>query len=137
MVKKIEWSDIGANAGSPILSPAVVTSKSDNLVFTSGCVGTDPTTDALPEDLEQQTRNAILNLRNVLAASGSSLDHVVKVLLFVSDSAHAKIVNKVYQEFFPGKPARSCIVVAFPNTALKIELECVAEVPAKRRWLKL
>ncbi|SCU79980.1 LADA_0B04368g1_1 [Lachancea dasiensis] len=138
MAKKVNWKDVAPAKGSAILSPAFVASDSENMVFTSGCVGTDPVTQELPDSLEQQTRNALENLNNVLKASGSSLGQVVKVLLFVADKSYAPVVNKVYQEFVPHAPARSCIVVSFPNDKLKVELECVATaVPSRKRWFKL
>lgn len=140
MARKITWADVGVKDGFPLISPAFVANAND-LVFTSGCVGTDPVTNELPEDLEKQARNAMVNLETVLKASGvSSTSQVLKILLFVSDGSYAGVVNKVFQEFFPNQPARSCIVVAFPNDKLKVELECIAEVDAPNgwfRWLKL
>ncbi|CEP60308.1 RidA family protein LALA0_S01e07734g [Lachancea lanzarotensis] len=136
MAKKILWNDVGVAKGPTFLSPAFVTSG-ENLVFTSGCVGTDPKTQELPESLEQQTRNALENLKIVLEKSGSSVDQVVKVLLFVADDSYAGVVNRVYSEFFPNSPARSCIVVGFPNKSLKMELECIAVAEKPKRWFKL
>lgn len=135
---KITWEQVGQSASSsPLLSPAFVTSAEGQLVFTSGAVGTD-SLGQLPADLESQCKNAFRNLTNVLEKSGSSRDGILKVLLFISDKSYAATVNKIYKEFFPGQPARSCIVVAFPNEALKVELECVAQVTAQRkRWFKL
>lgn len=109
-----------------LLSPAYISSSQGELVFTSGCVGTDSDLN-LPDCPVQQAKNAFENLSKVLEASGSSLDNVLKVLLFVRDPALGPIVNRVYREYFPGRPARSCIVVAFPNDKLQVELECVAQ----------
>ncbi|SCW03857.1 LAFE_0H00562g1_1 [Lachancea fermentati] len=127
MAKQVQWSEVGPGKGYAILSPAYVASKSNDLVFTSGCVGTDPVTGDLPEDLEKQITNALENLKNVLRASNSSMDKVLKILLFVADPSYANTVNEVYARYFPNAPARSCIVVAFPSPALKVELECIAE----------
>lgn len=138
-MKQITWKDVGVENGFPLISPGYVTDPSSKLLFSSGCVGTDANNE-LPEDLEQQARNAMRNLQTVLETSGSSLSHVLKVLLFVSDPGYAGVVNKVFKEFFPNQPARSCIVVSFPNNKLKVELECIAEIPKqkkKRRWFKL
>ncbi|CDO94273.1 unnamed protein product [Kluyveromyces dobzhanskii CBS 2104] len=137
MARKITWQDVGVRDGFPLISPGFVSESRAPLLFTSGCVGTDPVTDELPEDLEQQARNMMTNLKKVLEVSGSSFDSVLKVLLFVSDGSYAGVVNKVFKEYFPNQPARSCVVVSFPNTKLKVELECIAEVPAKKRWFKL
>lgn len=101
--------------------------RSNGLVFTSGNTGVDYKTGKLPESLEQQTINSIENLKTTLEASNSSLDQVLKVLLFISDGSYSNAVNKIYAEYFKHKPSRSCIVCKFPNEKLKVELECIAE----------
>lgn len=123
-MSRVDWSKLGA-VKSPVLSPSFVASPNQPLVFTSGCLGTDEH-NQLPDCLVQQTKNAFENLSKVLVASGSSLDNVIKVLLFVKESASVPLVNRIYQERFPEKPARSCVVVAFPNPKVQVELECVA-----------
>lgn len=122
--QRVEWEAIGAK-GISFLSPAYV---SNGHVFTSGQVGENFETGELADTLEQQTEVAIGNLKKVLEASGSSLDKVIKVLLFVAHPLYAPIVNGIYVKHFPQKPARSCVVVAFPNPALKVELEAVATI---------
>lgn len=127
MVTQVKWNEVGPGSGHALLSPAYITCNTKRLVFTSGCVGTDPDTGELAEDLEEQIRNALENLKRVLRASNSSLDQVVKVLLFVADSSYSAVVNKVYKEYFPSAPARSCIIVSFPDSKIKVELESVAQ----------
>ncbi|TID29489.1 hypothetical protein CANINC_001944 [Pichia inconspicua] len=122
MAKIITWEQIGEK-GNGLLSPSV---KSNGHVFTSGCLGTDKNGE-LPESVIEQTENAICNLKKVLHASGSSIDRVMKVLLFIGDASYANEVNKVYAKHFTTQPGRSCLVVGFPNPAVKVELECVAE----------
>ncbi|ODQ66618.1 YjgF-like protein [Nadsonia fulvescens var. elongata DSM 6958] len=122
-MQPVTYEDINEESSASFLLPAW---KSNGHVFTSGQVGTDANGN-LPEDLAEQTRNAFANLKKVLEASGSGLDKILKVLLFISDGSYSSVVNKIYAETFPHKPARSCIVVSFPNKALKVELECVAE----------
>lgn len=122
MISKVSWEDL-SKKGNKLLSPSV---KSNGHVFTSGCLGTDAEGN-LPESATEQTENAIENLKEVLEASGSSLDKVLKVLLFVADGKYAAEVNEVYKKYFTSQPARSCVVVGFPNKAVKVELECIAE----------
>ncbi|ODV96091.1 hypothetical protein PACTADRAFT_75271 [Pachysolen tannophilus NRRL Y-2460] len=122
--EKVTWEQIGEKNGFALISPAY---KSNGHVFTSGCVGTDPKTGELPTDVTEQTENAIKNLKIVLETSQSSLDKVLKVLLFISNAEDAPKINAVYAKYFTSKPARSCVIVAFPNSSLKVELECVAE----------
>lgn len=122
MPEKITWEQIGAKPNS-LLSPAY---KSNGHVFTSGNVGSDLEGN-IPEDLEKQTELAIQNLIVTLEKSGSSIDKVMKVLLFVAHPTYAPVVNKVYAKYFVSQPARSCVVVLFPDARIKVELECVAE----------
>ena len=121
MATQIQWEDVNGSSHS-LLSPGYVTAKNSQLLFTSG---------KLAEGVEAQTKLALENLKVVLEAGGSSLSNVLKVLLFVGDGSYASAVNSVYQEYFPGRPGRSCVVVAFPDPAIKVELECVAIVPEK------
>lgn len=127
MATQVKWSEVGPGEGHTLLSPAYITCNTKRLVFTSGCVGTDPQTGEMAESLEQQVHNALKNLKKVLKASNSSLDQVVKILLFVADGSYSKVVNQIYQEYFPSAPARSCIVVSFPDSTIKIEVECIAQ----------
>jgi len=114
---------LDANSTS-FLSPAY---KSNGHVFTSGQVGNDPTTGEFPNCVKKQTEFAIQNAEKVLKAAGTTLDKALKVLLFISDASDAAAVNEVYTKYFTNKPARSCIIVGFPNKAIKVELEVVAE----------
>lgn len=122
MAKKLTWEALDA-PHNPILSPAYI---SNGHVFTAGQVGADLKTGAIPDLLEDQTHLAIENLKKVLEASGSSLEKVMKVLLFVSDPLYASTVNGIYTKYFGHLPARSCVVVSFPNPAIKVELEAIA-----------
>lgn len=118
---KTTWEQV-EQAPISILSPAY---KSNGHVFTSGSVGSDAN-GVIPDSVELQTEIAIKNLEKVLVASGSSLDKVMKVLLFIADGSDAAAVNSVYSKYFPHAPARSCVIVAFPNKQIKVELESVA-----------
>lgn len=121
-MQKVTWADV-AQKGNSLLSPAY---KLNGHVFTSGSVGTDETGN-IPDSVEEQTENAIKNLEAVLKFSGLDLKRVLKVLLFISDGTNAAAVNKVYSKYFINQPARSCVIVQFPNPLIKVELECVAE----------
>lgn len=128
MVRRIEWNEVSASSSSDLLSQGLITSKNSQLLYTSGCVGTENESGDFPEDLESQVRNALENLGRILKVGQSNFDNVLEVLLFVAAASYASVVNKIYKEYFPSKPARSCIVVAFPNSKIKVELECIAEV---------
>ena len=99
------------------------------MVYTSGQIALDPATGALVgTDVTAQTHQIMRNLAAVLAAAGTGLDRVVKTTCFLTDIADFAAFNAVYAEYFPNKPARSCVgVKELPKGAI-CEVECVAEV---------
>ena len=77
--------------------------------------------------VEDQTRQAITNLRQVLEAAGSGLDKVVKTTVFISDMNDFAAVNGGYAEMFGAtKPARSCVQAARLPKDVKLEIEAIA-----------
>jgi 2-iminobutanoate/2-iminopropanoate deaminase len=102
--------------------------RTDNLVFTAGQVGLDPATMELVEGgIEEQTRQALTNLRSVLESADSGLNFIVKTTVFLQSMDDFTAMNKVYAEFFPeNPPARSTVAVAaLPKRAL-VEIDCMA-----------
>ena len=106
-------------------SQAVV---SGGLCFTSGQIALSPETgEIVGADITTQTRQVMENLCAVLAAAGTSAERVVKTTCYLADMADFAAFNAVYAEYFPGKPARSCVAVKdLPRGAL-VEVEAVAE----------
>ena len=98
------------------------------LVYTSGQIPIDPASGSIAaNDIAGQARQAIQNLAAVLEAAGSGLDKVVKTTCFLTDINDFAVFNEIYEELFPGKPARSCVEVSnLPKGAL-VEIEAVAE----------
>jgi len=102
----------------------------DDLVFTSGQVGTD-VAGKVPADIREQTRNCIDNCKTVLEAAGSGLRHVVKVTVFLTDIADFAAMNEVYRSAFTGDlPARSTVqVAALARPELHVEIEMIGYLP--------
>ncbi|MBR0443441.1 MAG: RidA family protein [Clostridia bacterium] len=101
--------------------------RSGNMVFISGQIPVDPATGVMVEGIEAQAKQALTNLRNVLAAAGLSTKNVIKTTVFLADLADFPTVNAIYETFFLAPyPARSCVQVAgIPKGAL-VEIECIA-----------
>ena len=104
--------------------------RSGDLVFTAGQLGLVPETgDFAGPDIQTQTRQALGNLKEVLEAGGSDLEHVLKVTVFLQDMGEFSQMNEVYAEFFPkDPPARSAVQVAALPLGGRVEIEAVAEV---------
>ena len=76
--------------------------------------------------MEEQTRQALSNLRNVIEAAGSNMDNVVKTTVFLKDMADFPKMNAIYAEFFgENPPARSTIAVAALPKGGLVEVEAV------------
>ena len=97
-------------------------------VFCSGTVGLDPATGNWPDGIKAQTEQSLKNLTAVLAAAGSSLAECVKVTIFLTDAAHAPVVNEIYRRHMPDPPpARSAPVVSgFPVPEALISIDAIA-----------
>ena len=104
--------------------------KVGNLLFTSGMIPIDPATNTLVEGgIEVQAERALENVKNLLEASGSSLDKVVKTVVFIKDMNDFAKVNEIYAKYFTENyPARSCVEVARLPKNVLIEMEAIAEV---------
>ncbi|MDR1520987.1 MAG: Rid family detoxifying hydrolase [Planctomycetota bacterium] len=114
----------GAPAAVGAYSQAI---KTGGLVFTSGCLPINPADKTMPEDVKEQAKTSLTNLKAILEAAGSGLDRVAKTTVFLSDIKDFQAVNEVYAAFF-GKPypARSCFAVAALPLGAKLEIEAVA-----------
>ena len=101
-----------------------------NLIFTSGLTGVAD--GDFGGTIEEQTRSTLAKHKANLEAAGSSLDNVVKVVVYMADIKVEKpAMNRVYAEFFKGpvRPSRSAIGVEFPDSKTKVEIEMIAWVP--------
>ena len=101
---------------------------SGGFVFCSGQLGIDPVSGKLDDDVAVQTRQALENLRAVLAAAQCTLADVVKTTVFVTDLGDFAIVNEIYATAFAEhRPARACVQVAALPKGGKVEIEAIAQ----------
>ena len=97
------------------------------MVFVSGQIPVDPATGAMPEDVQDQARQSLANLKAILADAGLTMADVVKTVVFLADLDDFAAVNEVYaQTFAQPFPARSCMQVAGIPKGAKVEIECIA-----------
>ena len=78
-------------------------------------------------DIASQTKQSLLNIKAICEAANITLNHIVKVNIFLKDLNHFTQMNKVYEEIFDNHaPARAAVEVArIPKDAL-IEIEAIA-----------
>jgi len=120
-----------ANLPPPVgpYSPATIFER---LIFVSGQGATDPATGALAgADVGTQTEQCLKNLRAILEAGGSDLQHVLRCGVFLIDMREFQQMNAVYARVFGvHRPARTTIQAAgLPGVGLRVEIDCVAYVP--------
>jgi len=98
-----------------------------NMVFVSGQIPVDPATGKMADTIEEQTKQSLTNLKNILAADGLEMKNVVKTVVFLADLADFAAMNAVYETFFAAPfPTRSCVQVAAIPKGAKVEIECIA-----------
>lgn len=113
------------NAIGPYSQAVVV----NGLVFASGQIAINPASGNVEATtIEAQTEQVCTNLKNVLEASGSSLEKAVKTVCFLKDMNDFAAFNAVYGKYFTEKPARSCVAVKQLPKDVLVEVEVIAEV---------
>ena len=101
--------------------------QSGSLLFVSGVMPIDPSTNALVENaIEAQAKQVMKNIDGVLKAAGYTVDDVVKTTCFLSDINNFAAFNEVYGNYFTSKPARSCMAVKDLPKAALVEVEVIA-----------
>lgn len=121
--------EVVSTANAPAaLGPYSQALKVNGFIYCSGQIPINPASGAVEAvSIEDQTRQAITNLKNVLEAAGSSLANVVKTTVFIKDMNDFVALNGVYAEMFGDtKPARSCVEVARLPKDVKVEIEAIA-----------
>ena len=120
-MKKIETTNAPGAIGP--YSQAV---KAGNLLFTSGQIAIDPSTNTFTAGtIESETERVCQNLKAILEAAGTDFDHVIKTTCFLSDMANFAAFNAVYGTYFTGKPARSCVAVKTLPKNVLCEIEAI------------
>ena len=99
------------------------------LVYTSGQLGICPESGALAEGVQAQTKQALENVKAILAEAGLGMNDIIKTLVFIADMNDFAAVNEVYAQYICGDvlPARSCVEVSkLPKGGL-VEIEVIAK----------
>ena len=100
-----------------------------NVVYTSGQIAINPETGKVEaETIEAQTEQVCKNIKELLSASASGIDKVVKTTCFLKNMEDFTAFNAVYEKYFVSKPARSCVAVKELPKNVLVEIDTVAEV---------
>jgi enamine deaminase RidA (YjgF/YER057c/UK114 family) len=121
------------STGSPFeaqigYSRAVV---ADGWVFVAGTTGYDYASMTMPEDIADQTTNALATIAKALADAGSGLEHVVRVNYIVPNADEWPDCWPITSAAFAqARPAATMISARLQNPEMKIEIEVTARVSA-------
>lgn len=121
-----------ATANAPkALGPYSQAVVSNGFAFLSGQIPIDPATGNVVEsDIALQTKRVLENLKAVLEACGCGLGDVVKTTVYLTDMREFARMNEVFATYFPqNPPSRATVEVARLPRDVRVEIECVAEVP--------
>ena len=102
----------------------------NGMLYTSGMIPINPATGELVTgSVEAQAEQALTNLKSLIEASGSSMDKVVKTVVFIKDMNDFAKINGIYEKYFTAPfPARSCVEVARLPKDVAIEVEAIVEM---------
>ena len=101
--------------------------EANGFVFASGQIPVNPETGEIPEGIEAQAEQVMKNVKNLLEAAGTSVDQVVKTVLFIKNMDDFATINGIYAKYFAKDcPARSCVEVARLPKDVLLEMEAIA-----------
>ncbi|WP_394168607.1 RidA family protein [Saccharospirillum alexandrii] len=120
-------SIISTDQAPAAIGPYSQAVKVGDTVYLSGQIPLDPETMALVEgDIAAQVHQVFKNLTAVCEAAGGSLQHIVKLNIFLTDLGHFNTVNEIMKEYFVAPyPARAAIGVAQLPKDAQVEMDGV------------
>lgn len=98
----------------------------NGFVFTSGQIPVDPVSGSIPEGICAQADQSCKNVKAIIEASGTNMNNVVKTTCYLADMTDFIEFNRVYELYFTGKPARSCVAVKQLPKNVLCEIEAIA-----------
>ena len=111
----------------PPVGPYSQAIQAGNMVFVSGQIALHPETNKIPEDFTTQCHQVLRNLQAILEASGSSLEHTVKVMIYMTNIDRFNELNEIYARYLgSAKPARACVEVSRLPKGVLVEMDAVA-----------
>ena len=99
-----------------------------NTIYVSGQLPIDAKTGQFPsDDIKEQTRQSLENIKFILKAAGFEMSDVTKSTVYLSNIADFSAMNEVYAEYFKAPyPARAAFQVAKLPRDAKVEIEVTA-----------
>ncbi|MBD5461613.1 MAG: RidA family protein [Lachnospiraceae bacterium] len=101
----------------------------NGFLFASGQIPIIPETgDIAKGDITVQAKQVMENVGEILKEAGTDFESVVKTTCFLSEMSDFVAFNSVYEQYFTGRPARSCVAVKELPKNVLCEVEVIAVV---------
>jgi 2-iminobutanoate/2-iminopropanoate deaminase len=122
---------VAVGGAEPLFSSAV---RWGDLLFLAGRAPVNPETmELVSERFEEQARAVLEDIVQALAEAGSGMQHVLRVLCYLTDPGDFAAWNRVWAEYFPvPAPVRTTVVTGLVVEGMLIELEVTAGIPDSR-----
>ncbi len=118
---------VASNDAPQAIGPYSQAVRAGQWLFLSGQIGLDASGHLVPGGIEAETNQVLENLRAVLAATGASLDNVVRTTIYLVDLNDFGRVNVIYARYFGAPfPARATVGVAALPRGARIEIDAIA-----------
>ena len=123
-----------AGAPCPSTGPYSQAIKVDKTLYIAGICGEKPVSWELAgggEDIKEETRQLMENLKAICEEAGGTIDDIVSVQLFLKDPAIMPEFNEVYRSYFKeGQlPTRIAAVInGFIGTKANFEVNAIAHI---------
>lgn len=122
LIQTIETSQAPAAIG-PYSQAKVI----NGMLYASGQIPLNPATgEVAGSTIAEQTEQIMKNVGAILEAAGSDFASVVKTTCFLADMNDFAAFNTIYETYFTGKPARSCVAVRQLPKGVLAEVEVIA-----------
>ena len=103
--------------------------KAGDFLYASGQIPINPENGEIEgKDISEQADRVCRNIGEILKAAGTDFEHVVKTTCFLAEMSDFAAFNAVYEKYFVGKPARSCVAVKELPKNVLCEVEIIAYV---------
>lgn len=101
--------------------------KAGGFLFASGQIPINPADGEIDtHTIADQADTVCRNIGEILKEAGTDYEHVVKTTCFLAEMADFAAFNAIYEKYFTGKPARSCVAVKQLPRNVLCEVEVIA-----------
>lgn len=118
---------INSNNVAPAIGPYSHAVEINGMVYTSGMIPLTPEGDLVSDDVTEQTKQVMENIKNVLKEVDLTYNNIVKTTIFIKNMDDFPKINDVYSTYFSDKlPSRSCVEVSRLPKDVQVEIEVIA-----------